>query len=384
MKTNVTILLFLLLFSSRFVIGQSENSSNSPFTFEGKYVGDVFYNFGGGIGKGGTYLGMASFIIGFNTEDAKLWKGGEFYLNGANTHGGEPSAEFIGDYQVASNIEAGDLTYLHELWFKQSLGKFAVVLGLQDLCAEFISSDFASLYLNSSCGVHSTIANNLAVPIFPLTALGAQFHYKITDKFTFKIALFDGVPDDPSMNKHNINWKLKKEDGYLFFSQISYRNKSEKYPGNYKLGFYYHNPYSIANELDGGAIEIKKHSENYGFYFILDQTLYQNENGKTLTVFTQTSISPKKINENWYFFGVGLNYKGFLKQRIDDEAGIALSHAVINNSIGNESTIELTYKAILGNHFFIQPDFQYIINPAGTEKELENCLVGFLRIGLQF
>ncbi len=384
MKTNVAILLFLLLFSNQFVIGQSENSSNPPFTFEGKYVGDVFYNFSGGIRKGGTYLGMASFIIGFNTEDAKLWKGGEFYLNAANTHGGEPSAKFIGDYQVASNIEAGDLTYLHELWFKQSFGKFAVVLGLQDLCAEFISSDYASLYLNSSCGVHSTIANNLAVPIFPLTALGAQVHYNFTDKFTFKIAIFDGVPDDLSMNQHNLKWKLKKEDGYLFFSQISYQNKSIKYPGNYKLGFYYHNPYSITNELDGGAIEIEKYTKNYGFYLILDQTLYQNENGKTLNFFTQTSISPKKINENWYFFGVGLNYKGFFKKSIEDEIGIAVSHAGINNRVGSETTFEITYKAIFGDHFFLQPDFQYIINPAGTEKDLENCLVGFLRFGIQF
>ena len=43
-------------------------------------------------------------MIGFDTEKANFWKGGELFINAANTHGGEPSASFIGDYQVASNI----------------------------------------------------------------------------------------------------------------------------------------------------------------------------------------------------------------------------------------------------------------------------------------
>jgi porin len=64
--------------------------------------------------------------------------------------------------------------------------------------------------------------------------------------------------------------------------------------------------------------------------------------------------------------------------------GFAISHAGINNNVGNETTFEITYKAIFGDHFFIQPDFQYIINPAGTDKILKDCFIGFVRFGIQF
>lgn len=381
------ILLFgviILHFGFNSIKGQTDPTKKSPFTFETSYIGDVFYNFSGGLKKGGTYLGMVNLKIGFNIEDAGWWKGGEIFVHAANTHGGEPSATHIGDFQVASNIEAGNLSYLHELWIKQSIGKATLVLGLQDLCAEFVSSEYAGLFLNSSCGVHSTIATNLAVPIFPLTAIGGQFHFDFNDNFSLKIAGFDGVPDDFSFNPYNLKWNLKKEEGYLLFSQVSFQNLTENKPGSYKLGFYYHNEYTLKNQDDMGSIQTEKHPANYGLYLILDQTIFQKQNGRSLSFFFQSSISPKGINENWYFMGGGINYKGFISKRMDDVFGFAISHAGINNHIGNETTLEVTYKALLSEHFYLQPDFQYIINPAGTEQKLKNACAGFIRFGLQF
>ncbi|MDX9890944.1 MAG: carbohydrate porin [Bacteroidales bacterium] len=365
------------------LFSQNEEPQN-PFEFETSYTGDFFYNSKGGIQSGGGFLGMVNVKGSFNTENAGWWKGGVLFLNAANTHGREPSATFIGDYQVASNIEAGDLTYMHELWFKQSIGKFAFVLGLQDLCAEFISSDHASLFLNSSCGVHSTVATNMSIPIFPLTAIGAQIHFNITKNITIKGAAFDGVPDDFSFNKHNLNWDLKKEEGYLLFSQISYENKYDRNPGAYKLGFYYHNEYSLMNEDVDGLVYSQDYPENYGVYLIVDQTLLRNESGRELSVFFQSSLSPKKINENWCFIGGGFNFKGMFTGRKEDVFGFAIAHAVLQNNLGNETALEFTYKAPFGEHFYVQPDVQYIINPAGTDQKLENSLVGFLRFGIQF
>lgn len=384
MKKIILFGVIILNFGFSSINGQTDSTKKNPFTFETSYVGDLFYNFYGGIKKGDTYLGMVNLTIGFNTEDAGWWKGGEIFVNAANTHGGEPSATHIGDFQVASNIEAGNLSYLHELWIKQSIGKTTLVLGLQDLCAEFVSSEYAGLFLNSSCGVHSTIATNLAVPIFPLTAFGGQFHFDFNDNFSLKIAGFDGVPDDFSFNPYNLNWNLKKEEGYLLFSQISYENKNDKNLGAYKLGFYYHNEYSLMNEDVDGLVYSQDYPENYGVYLIVDQTLLRNESGRELSVFFQSSLSPKKINENWYFMGGGINYKGFISKRMDDVFGFAISHSGINNHIGNETALEFTYKAPFGEHFYVQPDVQYIINPAGTDQKLENSLVGFLRFGIQF
>jgi len=365
------------------VVFQVHAQEKKPFSFEAYYIGDAVYNLNGGIKTGSTYLGMANFMIGLDIEKADFWKGGELFLNAANTHGGEPSATLIGDYQVASNIEAGDLTYLQELWFRQSIGKVSVIFGLQDLAVEFLSTESTGLYLNSSFGVHSTIATNLLVPIFPLTALGAQLHYNINDNLSFKVAAFDGVPEDFSTNTYNLDWKLSKNEGYISFYELTFNNPSTSVPGNYKLGAYYHNSHTASQDQDDITIS-EKQPENYGLYLVIDQSILKNQSGQELSFFTQASLSPKNINDNWYYIGAGLNYKGIFSKRTDDILGIACAHSGINNEIGSETALELTYKAQLGENFFIQPNFQYIINLAGTDAKLENSMVGFMRFGINF
>lgn len=51
----------------------------------------------GGIDQDYIYLGMADIYIGFSTENAKLWKAGDFMIHGQNTHRGTPSADLTGD-----------------------------------------------------------------------------------------------------------------------------------------------------------------------------------------------------------------------------------------------------------------------------------------------
>lgn len=383
MKSKIyTLFIFCLILAENIVAQNDTLVKNSPFSFETSYLGDVVNNLSGGIKKGSCYLGMANMKITFDFEKAQLWKGGQLFINAANTHGNTPSADLVGDFQTFSNIETDNLTYLHELWYKQNVGKASFVIGLQDLAVEFLSSENAALFLNSSFGVHSTIAHNLPVPIFPLTSLGAQFHYSFSDKIIAKIAVFDGLPDNFDVNPHNTIWKLQKNDGYFSFSEISYQNASEKLSGTYKIGGYYHNPHKVETELESEKI-IEEHAENYGFYATIDQTILNTSNGKQLSIFSQASISPKTLNENWYYLGFGLNYKGLLSKRTDDILGFAVAHTGLKNRRA-ETAFELTYKVQIGENIFIQPDFQYIINPSGTDEKLKNAFVANLRFGINF
>lgn len=370
-------------FDAAIAQNSEDTKKQSPFTFEASYIGDGVSNFAGGIEKGRTYMGMANIRLSFSTKDAGLWSGGTLFFNGANTHGGTPSADYIGDFQVASNIEAGEITYLHELWYSHSFSNISITVGVQDLNAEFVASEYAGLFLNSSFGVHSTVATNIPAPIFPLTALGGMVKYGISESIIGKIAVFDGFPDDFDHNPHNLSWKIKAEDGLLFISEHEFANVfSNKLPGAYKIGAYYHNHGII--DATNESISPTKHS-NYGFYFIADQTIMKRSETEVLSLFTQASISPESKNLNWYYLGCGLNYSGMFKGRANDVLGLAVAHAGIKNSpIGDETTIELSYRAQLTENIFIQPDFQYVINPAGTDKKLDNAAVGILRFGLSF
>lgn len=344
-------------------------SKQKAFSFGASYIGDAVANIDGGIQTGTAYLGMANLSVGFDTEKAKWWKGGEFAANFGNTHGDEPSANLIGDLQVASNIEAGNLTYLFELWYKQALGKFEVTVGLQDLNANFVATDNGGLFINSSFGVHSVMSDNISLPIFPITALGANVRWTASEDFNWQVAIFDGTPN--SRNAFNTNWILGKEDGYLLVTEMQVSKSLVKgQKGTYKLGGYYHNhQYSTDGPHDNG-----------GIYIIADQDI-----SNQVSLFTQIGISPNSINDHSHFYSFGLNYKEFCKKRPDDVIGLAIAYAGIDKStIGGEKAIELTYKLSVNDNIFIQPDFQYIINPAGTGVELANAAVGFIRFGLEF
>jgi carbohydrate-selective porin OprB len=46
--------------------------------------------------------------------------------------------------------------------------------------------------------------------------------------------------------------------------------------------------------------------------------------------------------------------------------------------------LEMEYKAHINNKIFIQPGCQYIINPSGTDENLDNAKLTTLRIGVNF
>lgn len=381
-KTLLSVLVIFILTSLSQIQAQSdEYSEEKPITFKASYTGDVVNSYPGGIKRGSGYLGMINLGISLDTRNAGLWTGGEFFLNAANTHGSRPSGDLIGDYQGISNIEAGNLTFLHELWYKQTLGNFSLLAGLQDLATGFASSDYGALFLNGSFGVHSTIAHNVPAPVFPLTALGLQLQWRFSDAFTAKTAIFDGLPDDFEHNPHNISWKLNSDDGYLSVSEFNYTSDFfNGLQGTWKFGAYFHNHMESADEA-GGAV----YRDDYGFYFVADQLLIDDPDGKKLAFFTQAGVSPYDRNENNFYLGAGINYSGLMDGRMDDILGIAVAHAGFHNSSrNNETTIEVSYRRQLNAYLFIQPDIQYVINPAGTGESLNNALAGILRVGVGF
>jgi len=349
---------------------QDESAGAQALSFKASYTGDLVGNFSGGIKTGTVYLGLANFKMDFNTETAKWWKGGEAYVNAGNTHGGEPSANMVGDFQGISNIEAGNHSFLYELWYKQNLGKLNITVGLQDLNANFATSENGALFTNSSFGIHSSIADNVSPPIFPLTALGATIQWNMSDTFMWEGAVFDGTPDDFDINPYNTNWKLSKNQRLLAITEI-HVNKSllPGKKGTYKAGIYYHEHIDSLNT---------EHKDG-GFYFVGDQQI-----SSKLSVFSQIGLSPKKLNKNNRYFSVGVNCK-VSDKRPNDQFGIAIAYAGIDGSpVGDETAVELTYKLQVNKNIYLRPDIQYIINPAGTETKLDNALVGFIRFGVDF
>ena len=356
-----------ILFPSRMYSQPDVADNVSPVSLSASYVGDLVSNFRGGIKKGNAYLGLLNLKADFDTR--KWWKGGEVFVNIGNTHGGEPTVDLIGDFQGVSNIEAGNLTFLYELWYKQCFGNTCVMLGLQDLNANFAVNDNGCLFTNSSFGIHSSIADNISSPIFPLTALGVNVQWDINDSFSCEGAIFDGTPDDFENNPYNTGWKLSENQGFLAVTEFQLKKSLLKgRTGCYKFGAYYHQHNDTVDAIQ----------KNGGFYFVGDQQITDK-----LFVFSQVGLSPVKINRNNYYLSVGFNYRGLMDKRPNDQFGIAVACAGFQHGlVKNETVVEMAYQLKINNNMYLKPDMQYIINPAGTDSKLANALVGFIRFGV--
>ena len=160
--------------------------------------------------------------MGFDTQNAGLWNGGQFFINGAVTHGRSPSELLTGDFQVISNIDAGDHIYIHEFWYRHSYKGFGITLGLQDVNVEFAGTENGSMFINSSFGIPPVISDNIPVPIFPLTALGITAKLELIGSISLKAAIYDGCPTAFEHNVYNTNWHLNTDDGTLAIAEIQW------------------------------------------------------------------------------------------------------------------------------------------------------------------
>lgn len=382
MKSIFTI---FFLFISISVFSQTEEKPN-PITTEAAIVNDFSSNLMGGIKQGSVVMGLIDLSLTFNTQDAKLWKGGELSIHAQNTHGGNITGDYIGDIQTLSNIENGNYTYLYELIYSQNFEKLKICAGIHDLNSEVVNSEYGSLYLNSSFGIMPSISMNTPVSIFPHNSLALILNYVPSDKITLTGAIYDGNPGSLDSNKYGFDLKLSKEDGFFSIAELKYsflKNAFEK--GYVKLGSYYSslkylNLSDTTSQING----------NYGAYVILNYLVRPNikDLSRGWGVVLQAGIAPAIMNNFNSHLGVGFNYKGIFKNT-KDEFGIGISYLSLSKYLQNnftknhETAIELTYKIELNEHFSIQPDIHYILNP-GMVKGIENAFVATLRTEIAF
>ena len=329
-------------------------AQNNSLNFNAEYTGDFLYNVGG-LKNGGGYLGYAKIGMG-----ADLWQGASLYVGGGTTHGIVPTEMFIGDYQVANNIEAGNYAFMEHLSLQQSLGKFSFKIGRQDMNENFASLDAAGEYVNSSFGIHPALSSNMSVAIFPLTGLGAEFHYDINDNWHIQAAVYDGEIPSFEDNQYNLNWNVNKNEGALFIAETQYIMGN----GTYELGAFYHTA-----------------EKKYGVYANMEQEVWSNGT-RNLKPFAQVSFANGEMKcDNYLHLAAGLNLEAVFSKEGDDMMGLAFTSVILTDKKA-ETAIELFYQYQVSDNFIIKPDVQYIINPAGMDFTVDNALVGMLRFAI--
>lgn len=378
---KITTVLLGILISGIAIAQECDSLSNSSLNLSFSYVGDGVSCKKKGYNLQGTYLGMANAQLLFNTQAAGWWRGGEFHLNLANTHGGMPSDDFIGDFQGVTNIEAGDRTFFQELWYCQSFGKLSASVGIKDMNAEFSVNEFGSTFVNSSFALHSTFTDNISASIFPNTGLGGVLSYSFTPTHTARLGVFDGNPGFMAIHPASFTSPFEDNDGIMAIGEYTYnKGMAINETGSYKLGVYFH-----SHNTNEDVLNNRQSGHNYGIYFIGNQRFTSSFAGyRILEGFLQLSCSPVESNTNQLYAGAGVILRGLASADCSDELGLAIAYAHLHGTFyQSEKIVELTYKYSAGSHLYLQPDIQYVINPSRFGVATPNALVGILRVGIE-
>ncbi len=350
--------------------------------FSVDYTADFVSNLKGGIRTGSGYLGLLELKYTSGTSDLKLWKNGEIHLHGLFSHGKSVSQLLTGDCQVLSNIEAGYYPGFFEFWFSQKFGQFEFTLGQHDLNSVFVLSDHSATLLNSSFGIISSLPLNLPVPIFPIASSGLLISYQAAPKWIIRAGIYDGDPGNVETNKYNLEMKISGKEGALTILEIE-KQLSIWNQATIKTGGYFHS---------GGFLNLDSlaqlHQGNYGLYLVVDQELWRrigSDGG--LSAFFQLGLAPSYFNMVKRYQGIGLSWKGVFKKDDSDNLSFGIASSVFSpyqnlnaseNKAMTETSLELTYQIWMKSYFMLQPDFQLLINPGGTNM-LPNAWVVTLR-----
>ncbi|WP_052536070.1 carbohydrate porin [Bradyrhizobium sp. ORS 375] len=406
------------------------------FTFT--YYGDGFANPSGGVRQGVGFDGRFGTIIDADLAKLVGWSGATAHASIHDIFGTQFSARNLANLMSVSGIEAPPSLRLFNLWIEQAIGsKLNLRVGQFTAAQEFMTSDTANLFVNSTFGWPTSFAQDLPSggPAYPEATPGVRLSFAATDAFTLRAAVFNGDPAGPGpgnpVQRDPLGLALRVNDPpFLIVEGISAWGEAPPahrravnpnqegtdaggrrgspdqqggLPGSLKLGAWYHSG-SFADQrtdingqllaADAGAP--LQHRGNWSFYAVLDQDLWQmpNDGSRRLSGLLRASVSPADRNLVDLYVDGGMTFKGALPQRSDDIIGLALAYgrissaareasrdvAVLSHGAGPirdyELALELTYQWKLADNWTLQPDLQYIGHPGGHAPTAAPAAVG--------
>ena len=249
-------------------------------------------------------------------------------------------------------------------------------VGLLDLNADFDSTDPASLFINSSHGIGPDLSRSgLDGPsIFPVSGFGGRLTWNVSDKLTVKSAVFDGVAGDPARSHAFVAERAAGSDGMLGIGEVDGKLTDEL---TLMAG-----AWSYTRALQPALLPDRSGEPGRGVYAAVS-TSTPKDAGWAWWVRAGLADPHAQIVRG--YLGGGVIYKGVLG-RENDRVGFAIARAAISNDARwaerlprAETTFEASYQAKLGESFAVQPDVQYVVDPAGRAGR-SNALV----VGLRF
>ncbi|MCJ2057611.1 carbohydrate porin [Methylobacterium sp. J-048] len=379
-------------------------------------ITDILGDTSGGTRRTATVLGRLDMQLDADLDRLAGWHGAAFRVEAYQINGAGLSRAAVNDLAVVSELEALPSTRLYELWIEQQVldGQLAVKLGQVAADTEFLVSQTATLFINSTFGWPTIAGTNLPSggPAYPFGALAIRAKYLPTPNLSFQVGLFDGDPTGPArawndpdpQRRDRTGTNFRLSDPAFLIAEAAYAYNFEERagsgqvldePGTVTLGGWHHfgrfdslraddTGRSLASPSTSGVA--RRFRGDDGLYGIIDQTIYRepDDNGQGASAFVRAVTSPGDRNLIDLYLDAGIGYRGLLPGRSNDTAGVAVSYARISPSARGadrdtilemgiamprrrfEALFEATYQAVLAPGVTVQPNLQYVFHPGGN------------------
>jgi porin len=366
--------------------GERERLQDGGITIGSTLTLEGFSNFQGGIDTAHV-VGASTFDLNLalDTEKRFGWHGGELYVDLEDHAFRNPSTALVGDLQVFDKQNSPPYLQIFELWYQQQFfdGKLRFKIGKVDANTEFSLIDNGLPFINSSTQVSPTIFVFPTTPD-PMPAVNVFFTPVETWYASFgayyanRSDRFGDLIDDPALSQPTrFGTFLIGETGLKWHAAPVLG-----LAGNVKAGAWGHT--GTFTRFDG-----TEQKGTYGYYAILDQTLWQpggeSDNGRGVRTFLEYGGTEDDINPIDRHIGGGLTWTGPIDSRPNDIIGFSPQYAHISRKAGLEHSYELAvetfYQWQLTPWALIQPDLQYIVHPSGRYSD---ALVATVRLQFSF
>ncbi|MGI4796986.1 MAG: carbohydrate porin, partial [Janthinobacterium lividum] len=368
-------------------------------------IGEALGNPTGGARTGIIGEGRLDLQVNVDLKAALGLDGATLHANAYKIFGDGLSRGDLFNLSLASGIEALPSTRLYEAWFEQSVldGRVAMKVGQIGADTEFLVSQYAGLFINSTYGWPNITGYDLPSggPAYPLAAPGLRLKLAPDAHWTLLAAAFDGdaagaarfgaAANPQKLDPTGTSFRVTDRPFTIAEVAYAYGDKDGRLlPGLVKLGGWEHFgsfaatiPTAAGSALGSGTGNLRG---NDGIYGMVDQMVYRlpgSEDG-AVGVFARLSGAPGDRNLVSFYADAGVTGKGLIPGRPDDSAGLSFAYTRISAAArrtdrleeaalgvpypirSSETLFEATYQAQLVPGFTLQPDVQYVVRPGGN------------------
>jgi porin len=380
--------------------GERTRLESEGVHFDFNDIGDFLTDVSGSQTHHATYFGR--FRAAVDLDLKKLVDvDAEFYATGIYQYGRNLSGDYLGTNTLTSSIAGEESERIDQLWYKQWLfdHKFAITLGQVAAVNEFGATDFFDILMNDELGYAPNALFSTRQPFSPSGKPGVivwQDLSALTPGLYVKAGVFTGNDNPYRPDSNGIYYEDDFHHGIAEAAEIGYKEQNTVYDGSYRLGVN-GGEASFVNPATG-----EDYHEDYNIYGIAEKTVYHPlgsdgkvDSKKGLDLLFQFVGEPGDRNALQYEFTTGGRYTGLIPGRDTDKVGFGVIYSDNGEAfseasqdaggpgLGGETTLEVDYQFNPAPWLSIQPDAQYIIDPAGIQSR-QNILVLGLRTIVHF